>query len=107
MEQEQRIYMWEGYEESIRSGEKQQTIRVDDPFHEGNAQIVFEKESGEVVTIPAQVTAVSSIQRSKLSEKQARNDGFGSLAELQKALDAHYPGLAADDEVEVVEFKLR
>jgi len=107
MEQKQRIYMREGYEESIRSGEKQQTIRVDDPFHEGNAQIVFEKESGEVVTIPAQVTAVSSIQRSKLSEKQAQNDGFGSLAELQKALDAHYPGLAADDEVEVVEFKLR
>ena len=107
MEQEQRIYMWEGYEESIRSGEKQQTIRVDDPFHEGNAQIVFEKESGEVVTIPAQVTAVSSIQRSKLSEKQARNDGFGSLAELQKALDAHYPGLGDDDEVDVVEFHLR
>lgn len=107
MEQKQRICMREGYEESIRSGEKQQTIRVDDPFHEGNAQIVFEKESGEVVTIPAQVTAVSSIQRSKLSEKQAQNDGFGSLAELQKALDAHYPGLAADDEVEVVEFKLR
>ena len=107
MEQEQRIYMWEGYEQSIRSGEKQQTIRVDDPFHEGSAQIVFEKESGEVVTIPAQVTSVASTQRSELSEKQARNDGFGSLTELQEALDTHYPGLGNDDEVDVVEFKLQ
>ncbi|MDV2422029.1 ASCH domain-containing protein [Corynebacterium tuberculostearicum] len=81
--------------------------RVDDPFHKGSAQIVFEKESGEIVTIPAQVTAVTSTQRSELSEKQARNDGFGSLTELQKAIDTHYPGLAADDEVDVVEFKLR
>ena len=73
---------------------------------EGSAQIVFEKESGEVVTIPAQVTSVVSTQRSELSEKQARNDGFGSLTELQEALDTHYPGLAADDEVDLVEFKL-
>lgn len=73
----------------------------------GNAQIVFEKESGEVVTIPAQVTTVTSTQRSELSEKQARNDGFGSLSELQKALDTHYPGLSDDDEVDVVEFKLQ
>ena len=103
MDKEQRIYMWEGYEESIRSGEKQQTIRVDDPFHEGSAQIVFEKESGEVVTIPAEVTSV----RRSLTEEQARKDGFGSLAELQEALDTHYPGLAEDDEVDVVEFILR
>lgn len=107
MDKEQRIYMWEGYEESIRSGEKQQTIRVDDPFHEGSAQIVFEKESGEVVTIPAEVTSVVSTQRRSLTEEQARRDGFGSLAELHEALDTHYPGLAGDDEVDVVEFTLR
>ena len=107
LEKEQRIYMWEGYEELIRSGEKQQTIRVDDPFREGSAQIVFEKESGEVVTIPAQVTSVVSTRRSELSEEQAKNDGFGSLTELQEALDTHYPGLAADDEVDVVELKLQ
>ena len=71
------------------------------------AQIVFEKESGEIVTIPAQVTAVVSTRQCELSEKQARNDGFGSLAELQEALDTHYLGLAADDEVDVVEFKLQ
>ena len=107
MDKEQRIYMWEGYEKSIRSGEKQQTIRVDDPFHEGSAQIVFEKESGEVVTIPAEVTSVVSTQRRSLTEEQARRDGFGSLAELHEALDTHYPGLAGDDEVDVVEFTLR
>lgn len=72
-----------------------------------DTQIVFEKESEEVVTISAQVTAVASTQRSELSERQARNDGFGSLSELQEALDAHYPGLGDDDEVDVVEFKLQ
>ncbi|MDK8658870.1 MULTISPECIES: ASCH domain-containing protein [unclassified Corynebacterium] len=107
MEKEQRIYMWEGYEDSIRSGEKQQTIRVDDPFYEGKAQIVFEKETGEVVTLPAQVTAVVSTQRGLLSEKQAKNDGFNSLSELHEALDTHYPGLADTDEVDVVEFELQ
>ncbi|MDV2420313.1 hypothetical protein RAE03_11115 [Corynebacterium tuberculostearicum] len=42
-----------------------------------------------------------------MSEKQARNDGFGSLTELQEALDTHYPGLGDDDEVDLVEFQLR
>lgn len=107
LEKEQRIYMWEGYEDSIRSGEKRQTIRVDDPFNEGKAQIVFEKETGEVVSLPAQVTAVVSTQRGLLSEKQAKNDGFNSLSELHEALDTHYPGLADTDEVDVVEFELQ
>ena len=107
LEKEQRIYMWEGYEASIRSGEKRQTIRVDDPFYEGKAQIVFEKETGEVVSLPAQVTAVVSTQRGLLSEKQAKNDGFNSLSELHEALDTHYPGLADTDEVDVVEFELQ
>lgn len=48
---------WKSSYRSHRSGEKQQTIRVDDPFH--------------------------------------------------AALDTHYPGLAEDDEVDVVEFTLR
>lgn len=43
LESAQTIYMWEGYEESIRSGDKTQTIRVDDPFAVGPARIVFEK----------------------------------------------------------------
>ena len=58
-EKQQRIYMWEGYEPSIRSGAKRQTIRIDDPFHEGPAILVFEKDSGEVVTMPARVISVA------------------------------------------------
>lgn len=106
-EQEQRIYMWEGYESAIRSGTKQQTIRIDDPFHEGPATLVFEKENGDVVSIPARVTSVTPTRRRDLTEQQAHNDGFGSLTELHDALDMHYPGLGADDMTDVVTFEVR
>ncbi|WP_420174911.1 ASCH domain-containing protein [Luteococcus sp. OSA5] len=106
-EQAQRIYMWEGYEPSIRSGAKRQTIRIDDPFHEGAATIVFEKDSGDVVTMAAKVTSVTAVRRCDLTEEHARNDGFSSLAELQDALDTHYPGLGGDDPTDVVTFELQ
>ncbi|WP_296144573.1 ASCH domain-containing protein [uncultured Corynebacterium sp.] len=103
---DQRVYMWEGYEEAIRSGAKRQTIRVDDPFREGGAQLVFEKESGVTVTMPARIVSVATIQRSSLTEEHAKLDGFASLGELHEALDAHYPGLAPEDPVDVVSFEI-
>lgn len=103
----QKIYMWEGYEPAIRSGSKRQTIRVDDPFRPGPAQLVFEKESDEVVTLDANVTEVRTVSREALTEEHAQRDGFASLAELQAALDMHYPGLTATDPVDVVTFELR
>lgn len=106
-EQQQRIYMWEGYEASIRSGAKRQTIRIDDPFHEGPATLVFEKDSGEVVTLPARVTSVVAVRRCDLTDEQAHRDGFRSLAELHEALDTHYPGLGDEDMTDVVTFELR
>lgn len=103
----QKVYMWEGYEHLVRSGAKTQTIRVDDPFWPGPAQIVFEKADGEVVALPATVTEVVSLGRDELTEEIARRDGFADLAELHEALDRHYPGLAADASVDVVRFALR
>lgn len=106
-EQAQRIHMWEGYEPSIRSGAKRQTIRIDDPFHEGPADLVFEKDSGEVVTMAAKVTSVTAVRRCDLTDEHARKDGFSSLAELHDALDTHYPGLSRDDLTDVVTFELQ
>lgn len=105
--QEQRISMWEGYEQRIREGSKRQTIRVDDPFREGPALLIFEKEDGASVTIPAEVTGVVHLRREELTEEHAQKDGFDSSAELQAALDRHYPGLHADAPVDVVSFHLR
>ena len=42
-----------------------------------------------------------------LTDEHARADGFAGLAELHAALDRHYPGLAPDDDVDVVVFRLR
>lgn len=102
----QRIYMWEGYEPAIRSGAKRQTIRIDDPFHPGQADLVFEKESGEVVSIAATVTAVRSVTRSELTDDDAKRDGFDTLGDLQAALERHYPGLQPSNTVDVVAFEL-
>ncbi len=98
--------MWEGYEHLVRRGLKLQTIRVDDPFAVGPVVIFFERSSGEVVEIPAEVVSVVSMRRAELTEEIARVDGFGSLAELQAALDRHYPGLSAEVSVDVVSYCL-
>ena len=100
----QQISMWEGYESLIRSGVKKQTVRYRDPFDVGDAVIVFEHDSGAVTEIPARVTGVRTVRRDELTEDDALADGFESLADLHKALDTHYPGLAADVEVDVVTF---
>lgn len=102
----QRIYMWEGYEELVRSGAKRQTIRIDDPFREGPAEVVFEKESGEVTTIPAIVTNIRTVERSGLTELDARRDSFDTLANLHTALDRHCPGQADSDTVDLVTFQV-
>lgn len=106
-ERPQRIYMWEGYESVIRSDTKQQTIRIDDPFRPGPADLVFEKDGGDVVSIAASVTAVRSVARSELTEEDAKRDGFDSLSALHAALDQHYPGLQPSSGVDVVSFDVR
>lgn len=104
--QPQRLYMWEGYEHSIRDGSKRQTIRVDDPFRPGESLVVFEKASGDVATIPAEVISVRTAARAELTEQDAQHDGFADLDELQTALDQHYPGLAPEDPIDIVTFRI-
>lgn len=105
-ERPQRIYMWEGYESAIRSGAKRQTIRIDDPFHPGRADLVFEKDNGAVISIAATVTDVRSTTRSELTDDDAQRDGFDTLGELNAALETHYPGLQASSTIDIVAFDL-
>lgn len=106
-ERPQRVHMWEGYEHAIRSGVKRQTIRVDDPFRTGPAEIVFDGADGTKKSLPAEVTEVRATCRSALTDADARRDGFVSLRDLHAALDTHYPGLTADAAVDVVTFRLQ
>lgn len=102
----QRISMWEGYESLIRDGSKRQTVRFQDPFVLGPAEIVFEKDSGEDVVLPAEVTAVRTVRRDELTEQDAVRDGFASLAQLQAALDRHYPEMPGGSPVDIVAFEI-
>ena len=106
-ERPQRVYMWEGYENAIRSGVKRQTIRVDDPFRTGPAEIVFDGVDGTETSLPAEVTGVRSTRRTDLTDADAQRDGFDSLRDLHAALDTHYPGLSTDAEVDLVTFRLQ
>ena len=105
-ERRQRLYMWEGYEQMIRSGTKRQTIRVDDPFRPGPAEIVFEKTDGKTIVVDATITQVRSVPRDALTDEDAREDGFDDLGDLHRALDQHYPGLSGSDAVDVVSYEL-
>lgn len=105
-ERPQKIYMWEGYESMIRNGTKHQTIRIDDPFRPGPADLVFEKENGDVVVLAAKVTDVCSMARNELTEDDAKRDGFSSLDDLNAALSQHYPDLSPSHPVDVVSFEL-
>lgn len=102
----QRIGMWEGYEPLIRSGAKRQTIRIDDPFHPGPAEIVVEKQGGDEVVLPATVTTVRTTTRGELTERDAVLDGFADLTALHEALERHYPGVRDVDPVDVVSFEV-
>ncbi|WP_423125644.1 ASCH domain-containing protein [Kocuria palustris] len=102
----QRILMWEGYETLIRDGSKRQTVRYQDPFVPGPAEIVLEKDSGEDVVISAEVTGVRTVRRDELSEQDAVRDGFESLAQLQAALYRHYPDMPGGSAVDIVAFEL-
>ena len=105
-ERPQKIYMWEGYESMIRNGTKHQTIRIDDPFWPGPADLVFEKENGDVVVLAAKVTDVCSMARNELTDDDAKRDGFSSLDDLNAALSQHYPDLSPSHPVDVVSFEL-
>lgn len=102
----QQINMWHGYEEVVRSGKKTQTIRVDDPFQPGPAELVFDQIDGSVVRIDAEVTSVREVTLADLTEEDAVLDGFANLQELQAALDKHYPGIGPEEIVDIVSFTL-
>lgn len=103
----QRIHLFDGDGERVRAGGKRQTIRVDDPFVVGAAEIVTDRADGAAATWDAAVTAVEQLRRGELTEDHARRDGWASLVELHRALESRYPGLGDDDPVDVVSFELR
>lgn len=103
----QQINMWHGYEKAVRSGKKTQTIRVDDPFQPGPAELVFDQIDGSVVRIDAEVTSVREVALADLTEEDAVLDGFANLQELHAALDKHYPGIGPEEAVDLVSFRLR
>lgn len=102
----QTLYVWEGYLDSIRTGAKTSTVRVDDPATVGPCLLVFDHDSeGTATTELVQITDVVEGAAGDLTDDDARRDGFADLAELRAALATHYPGIADDTKVDVIHFR--
>lgn len=86
--------------DAVRKGKKRSTVRAGARLAEfGPARIV----SGEV-QIPIELTQLTIKPFSRLTEDDAREDGFDSLDELRRVLRGFYPRLAEDDPVTIFSF---
>lgn len=99
------LHMWDGYLHAVRTGAKRSTVRVHDPVSPGPIRLIFEHDDGSATTLAAEVTDVERRTVSGLTDQDAVLDGFADLTELRAALDAHYPGLAASADADLVRFR--
>ncbi|MFD5411520.1 ASCH domain-containing protein [Streptomyces nojiriensis] len=97
------LYFHPDYLDAVRAGRKTTTVRFRDPVQVGPVSLVFELD--EEVALPGVVTRVTETTVARLSEADARADGFRDLAELHGRLRYHYPDIGPADTVTVVHFR--
>lgn len=91
------------YADAVVAGEKRVTIRFDDPLAVGPAIFVFE-DHPDFLSVPGVVHSITSVRLNELTTAHAVAEGADSVDALREGLRGHYPGLADDAEVDVVEF---
>lgn len=85
----------------VEQGLKRSTIRAGmKPQPIGPADLI----AGEKC-ISVDITAVELKRFAELTEKDAKTDGFQTLAELKEALTGFYPNISVDDFVSILHFK--
>ncbi len=95
----------ERYAEAVTSGTKRMTIRFEDPLVVGPATFVFE-DHPQFLARSGVVDSVTPVRLSELTPAHATAEGADSVDALREGLRGHYPGLADDAVVDVVEFHL-
>jgi cytidine deaminase len=89
---------------AVRSGAKRVTMRFADPVRVGPASLVFEFD--DEVTIPGRITSTVAKPVGAITDEEAREDGFGSAADVLPGLRDYYPGLHPGDEIVIVRFEV-
>lgn len=99
-----RLYFSTEYLETILSGKKRSTIRIWTPLKPGD---VVDVVVGGRVVAKARILDVVEVKASKLSDVDARLDGFKDRKDLMRALKRHYPWFRGrGEEVCIIYFKL-
>lgn len=89
------------YLSAVRSGQKCSTVRKGRlKFNKG--LLLLTAKTGDFVSV--NVTDVRHTRFRCLTEEDAVKDGFTNLADLQRALLEHYPGISMDGWVTIVSF---
>ncbi|MEM0217417.1 MAG: ASCH domain-containing protein [Candidatus Nezhaarchaeales archaeon] len=91
------------YRRKIEEGLKKQTIRLSTSLKEGDRVKVV--VGGKVLGV-ARITKIERKIVEELTEEDAKNDGFESLAQLIKALRRHYGKISGKKEVCIIGFEM-
>ena len=93
------------YYDSIAAGQKTATVRYHDPVQTGPALLVFEDEDG-YRRLHGVIDHVESRRLDALTEEDALRENASSADALRDGLRRHYPAIADDAIVELVQFHL-
>jgi hypothetical protein len=88
---------------AVRDGGKRVTMRFRDPVEVGPALLVF--GSGDEVHLPGRITSAVAKPVDRVTDEEARADGFASAAGVLPGLRDYYPDLRSDDEIVIVHFE--
>lgn len=102
--QRQRLEFAPDYLDAVRAGTKRATIRRNDSFRLGPADLVFDADAGVVLT--GEVTSLVQKRLGEVTLEEARIAGNTDLDHLAARLSRHYPGVTAEDVVTIVGFRL-
>jgi cytidine deaminase len=88
---------------AVRDGSKRVTMRFNDPVEVGPALLVFEFD--DEVSIPGRITSTVTKTVEAVTDAEAREDGFGSAADVLPGLRDYYPDLQPTDDIVIVHFE--
>ncbi|MEM0233197.1 MAG: ASCH domain-containing protein [Candidatus Nezhaarchaeales archaeon] len=91
------------YGRKIEEGLKKQTIRLSTSLKEGDRVKVI--VGGKILGV-ARITKIERKIIEELTEEDAKNDGFESLAQLIKALKKHYGKINGKNEICIIGFEM-
>ncbi|HEY3556833.1 MAG TPA: VOC family protein [Kribbella sp.] len=90
--------------EAVRAGTKRITLRFGDPVEVGLATLVFELD--EEVRLPGRIVSTVAKRADRVTEDEAREDGFAGAHDVVPGLRSYYPDLQPSDEIVIVRFEL-